>query len=203
MIHHLASGTEPGISETLSEFGALMQRVREGSEEAARELAERYGPHILRVVRKKLASRLRSMFDSDDFTQAVWVSFFANLTKGTHFDRPQALATFLARLAENKVLQVLRRCFHSQKANINRECSLDNPESSRRADLPARQPTPSQVVAARDAWDRLLAAQPEHCRQILLLLAQGHTHREIALELRLNEKTVRRLIHRLLKGAVA
>jgi RNA polymerase sigma factor (sigma-70 family) len=188
------------MSQHFDEFGTLMQRVREGSQDAARELSERYGPHILRIVRKKLASRLRSMFDSDDFAQAVWVSFFADLTKGKHFDRPEALAAFLARLAQNKVLEVLRRCFYTQKHNVNRERSLDNSVSPQGTDLPARQPTPSQLAAAREQWDRLLATQPEHGQRILVLLAEGHTHQEIAQMLQLNEKTVRRLVSRLIKG---
>src|SRR5437870_4945509 len=48
------------MSVDRDEFKNLMQRVRDGSEDAARELLDRYGEHILRVVRRKLSRELRS-----------------------------------------------------------------------------------------------------------------------------------------------
>ena len=39
------------------EFRRLMARVRAGSEEAARELLDRYSGHISRVVRRRLHRR--------------------------------------------------------------------------------------------------------------------------------------------------
>ena len=53
----------------------LMRSVREGSEDAARMLFDRYAPHIRRVVRRKLHQKLRPQFDSVDFVQDVWASF--------------------------------------------------------------------------------------------------------------------------------
>src|SRR5947209_4816813 len=54
------------MSVDRDEFKNLMRRVQEGSEDAARELLDRYGEHILRVVRRKLSRQLRSKFDSVD-----------------------------------------------------------------------------------------------------------------------------------------
>src|SRR5262249_36628315 len=85
------------------DFTALMQRVRSGSQDAAQQLVEQYGQHILRVIRRMLHKKLRSKFDSLDFQQDVWASFFADQPQKT-FDRPEALAAFLAKVARNKVL---------------------------------------------------------------------------------------------------
>ena len=68
------------------EFALLMQSVREGSQEAARTLFERYGPHIRRVVRRKLHQKLRPQFDSVDFVQDVWASFFAQQGRQASFE---------------------------------------------------------------------------------------------------------------------
>ena len=185
------------MSDSQHEFKLLMQRVREGSEEAARELLRRYGEHILRVVRRKLHKKLRPKFDSCDFVQAVWASFFANAPRKYTFDHPQALIAFLVTLAQNKVVEAVRQRFQRQKYNVNREHSLEGSVACEAAELAARQPTPSQVAVANEEWHRLLAELPAHYQRMLLLLREGHTQREIAQQLGVNERTIRRVIDKL------
>jgi RNA polymerase sigma-70 factor (ECF subfamily) len=185
------------MSADRDEFKNLMQRVRDGSEDAARELLDRYGEHILRVVRRKLSRELRSKFDSVDFVQAVWASFFVGAPKQRDFDRPQALIAFLVTLAQNKVIDAVRQRMQSQKYNINRERALDGSVSADAAGLAAREPTPSQVAVANDEWRRLLADLPARYQRMLELLRQGHTQKDIARELGVNEKTVRRVLDKL------
>jgi RNA polymerase sigma factor (sigma-70 family) len=185
------------MSDNPHEFTALMQRVREGSEEAAQELLQKYGDHIFRVVRRKLHRKLRSKFDSSDFVQAVWASFFARKPAADKFDRPEALIAFLATLAQNKVVEAVRQRFGTQKHDVAREQSLEGSTAAQAAGLAARQPTPSQVATANEAWGRLLTDLPDHYQRILVLLREGHTHKEIAEQVGVNEKTIRRLIAKL------
>jgi DNA-directed RNA polymerase specialized sigma24 family protein len=147
------------MSEDREEFAALMRRVRAGSPEAAELLVKRYGPHILRVVRRSLNSKLRSKFDSLDVQQDVWASFFAGQVKKP-FDRPEALAAFLAKLARNKMLMLIRRRCRTEKYNVNREQSLQGSGGRQMAHVAARQPTPSQLAIAGEKWDQLLKGQP-------------------------------------------
>ena len=182
------------MADSPHEFHALMQRVREGSPDAARDLLERYGAHILRVVRRRLHRKLRSKFDSADFVQAVWASFFTGAPRQHAFDRPEALVAFLATLAQNKVIEAVRQRLESQKYDVARERPLDEPTADRVA---ARQPTPSQVAVANEEWHRLLADLPAQYQRILGLLREGHTRREVADELGVNERTIRRVIDRL------
>src|SRR5260370_21457217 len=111
----------PPMSLPEDDFRQLMTRVRAGSEEAARELFDRYSGHISRVVRRRLHSRLRTQYDSLDFLQAVWASFFAVPLEEYTFDHPEDLVRFLARMAYNKVVDVTRRRFGTVKHNINSE----------------------------------------------------------------------------------
>jgi RNA polymerase sigma-70 factor (ECF subfamily) len=185
------------MSVDRDEFKNLMQRVRDGSEDAARELLDRYGEHILRVVRRKLSRELRSKFDSVDFVQAVWASFFADVPRRRGFDHPQALIAFLVTLAQNKVIDAVRQRMQTQKYNINRERALDGSVSAEAAAVAARGPTPSQVAVANDEWRRLVAALPDRYRRMLELLREGHTQKDIAHELGVSEKTVRRVLDKL------
>jgi RNA polymerase sigma-70 factor (ECF subfamily) len=185
------------MPDSQHEFNALMERVRAGSEDAARELLRLYGEHILRVVRRRLHRKLRSKFDSSDFVQAVWASFFAQAPHRYTFDKPQALIAFLATLAQNKVVEAVRQRFQRQKYDVNREHSLEGSTAGEAAALAARQPTPSQVAVANEEWSRLLGDLPAHYQRMLELLRAGHTQREVAQQLGFNEKTIRRVIDKL------
>jgi RNA polymerase sigma-70 factor (ECF subfamily) len=183
------------MAQDLVDFPVLMQRVRAGSEEAARFLVARYGNHILRVVRRTLHKQLRSKFDSVDFQQDVWASFFAEQPQKS-FDRPEALAAFLAKLAKNKVLMTVRQRCRLQKYNVLREQSLEGSAAWQARDAAARQPTPSQLAVAQERWDQLLKGRPPRHQRILILLRQGYTHQQIAHDLGLDERTVRRVVRK-------
>jgi RNA polymerase sigma-70 factor (ECF subfamily) len=175
-----------------------MDRVREGSPEASRELYDRYGHHILRVVRRKLHSKLRPKFDSLDFVQDVWASFFAaEPHEQKRFETPSALCAYLAQVASNKVADAFRMRLQRQKYNVNRENSLDGSAAFHAQTLIGPDPTGSQLAVANETYDRLTQGQPAHHGRILELLHQGHSHLEIATALGVNEKTIRRLIRKL------
>ncbi len=178
------------------EFEQLLAAIREGSEDAVRRLLDRYGRHILTVIRQKLDVHLRSVFDSTDFLQDVWASFFAGDTK-LSFRDPKALIKFLVNMARNKVTDMVRLRVAADKHNLMREQSLDGSARVEAAGLAAEVPAPSDLAMAREEWERLLEGRPLYQRQILELLRLGYTHGEIAAEMKLNEKTVRRLIHKI------
>lgn len=182
------------MADKQQDFDSLMRRVRQGSQGAAREVLEYYGPYIIQVIRHRLTRDLRSKYDSGDFLQAVWASFFAAVPQKLMFGRPEALAAYLAAMARNKVVEALRQRRGTQKYDVARELSLYGPSGSRWAEPAARQPTPSQLAVAREEWDRLQEGLPERYRRILELLRDGYTHEEIARALSLNEKTIRRVI---------
>jgi RNA polymerase sigma factor (sigma-70 family) len=178
------------------ELHRLMEEIRAGSQEAVRELLEEYGDTLLFVIRRRLAPRLRRQFDSADFLQAVWASFFTVRQQQRHFDTPEALMSFLVRIATNKVSDAARQVLHAQKRGADRTCSLDDPTAEYSQRLIGPQPTPSQIVLAEEQWDRLLDEQPLPYRRVLELLREGHTQGEVAEQLRLSVKTVRRVVAR-------
>src|SRR4051794_1085352 len=102
----------------------LLARIREGDEEAARELLARYESKVRLVVRRQLPRLLRSRFDSLDFLQSVWGSFFHRVRTGaTDLDEERNLIAFLAWAARNKVIDEYRRA-SSQRQDIRRESPL-------------------------------------------------------------------------------
>jgi RNA polymerase sigma-70 factor (ECF subfamily) len=180
------------------EFRSLLERVRQGSEEAAWDLIEVYGPHILRVVRRKLNARMRPKFDSTDFVQAVWASFFTSRSQILRFNQPEELIAFLAAMARNKVITEVRRRLIHEKYNIINEEPLHDSTLPAPTNPHGHQPTPSQVAVARERWQRMVAGQSPQHRKILYMRYMGETYEEIAEKLGMHERTVRKIVEQAL-----
>lgn len=178
-------------------FQDLMRRVGEGSDEAAWELVELYGERVRRAVRRALNQRLRSKFDSLDFVQLVWSSFFRDRFHFPQFDRPEELTAFLVAMARNKVGMETRRRLLTDKYNLNRENRLDSEQADAWEGISGHQPGPIDVAIARERWCRMMKDQPDHYRRIIQLRLQGHTYQDIATSLQIAESTVRRFLKRL------
>lgn len=181
------------MSSTENEFELLMERVRLGDPEAGREIFERYGKAIQMVVRYRMDHRLRSQFDSIDFAQDVWASFFRIPAGDYAFQTPEELMAFLTRVVQFKMIDAYRqRCQYSKKDGRKFRRSQSNVEEQ-----PARQPTPSHVVSIEEEWLRLLKNKPPKIQRALEMLRDGYSRREIAEHLGLHPKKIQRLIKRL------
>lgn len=174
-----------------------MLRLENGSSDAAWELIDRYSSHVLRFVRRNMHYRLRSKYDSQDFVQMVWASFFRDPRQLKGLTNPGQLIGLLGSMARNKVISEVRRRLQSQHRSVMRETNLDSPDGSNA--LFAKDPTPSSVAIARERWCRLLESQPPHVQTIIERRLAGTTFQEIAIELGLHERTVRKTIEKLLK----
>jgi RNA polymerase sigma-70 factor (ECF subfamily) len=181
---------EPGHEG--SELRVFLARIRAGDEAAARELLSRYEPQVRLVVRRQLPRILRAQFDSLDFVQSVWGSFFRRMrTPSPELEDPRNLMVFLARAARNKLIDEYRRAL-TKKKDVRTEESLW--EGDRPRELVAEEEGPTEIAEAREALQRLRELIPEGRRAILELKAEGFSHQEIGAQLGLSERTVRRVI---------
>jgi RNA polymerase sigma factor (sigma-70 family) len=184
-------------SET--EFSLLMARVRGGCPDAAREVVRRYGGPLRRVLRRRLHHRLRPLYDSLDFSQDVWGSFF-RVSRACTFQGPDELIAYLSDMAYKKVADAYRHRLCTEKRNGCREEPLPLPTEDGRGDEPAvSQPTPSQVAVANERWEDMLRGLPPEYQRMLELLREGYTHEEIAQNLGTYTKVIQRLLQKLEK----
>lgn len=182
------------------DVGDFLRRIQAGDEDAARELLARYEAEVRLVVRRQLPRLLRSRFDSLDFLQSVWGSFFHRIrTVPTEFDDGRHLVAFLARAAKNKVIDEYRRA-GSQKGDMRREEPLWV-DGDRPKDVAAQIETASQVAEANEAFDRLSELLPEDRRAVIELKAGGLSSKEIGDRLGISERTVQRVIEDLRRRA--
>lgn len=175
------------------EFANLLAACRRRDPVATAELVRRYLPHVRAAVRRRLAENLRTRFDTHDFAQDVWLSFFRAAIDRLEVQDEAALVAFLSQMARIKVAEEYRHQT-TQKVGLNRDTPLEN-----RPQEPAgREPTPSAAAIAGDEWERLTAGLPDRERQMLRMLRDGHTHADTAAAFGLSEKTIQRLVRRLL-----
>lgn len=179
------------------EFQALLQRLRDGSPEAAADFHERYGELLLRVIRRRLESRLRSRFDSIDFRQDVYASFFRELPRPETFENSKAFITYLARMARNKILNAIRQRSGPKRDAEDR--SLDGSARIEALEKIGPEPSASKLFIAEENVSRLTRGKPAKYRQIVELARLGFTHLEIAEQLKLHVKVVRRALSTLNK----
>jgi len=183
---------------TDSSFEAAFARACQGSDADLQHLLDEYGAYIQRVVRSRLDTRLRPKFDSLDFVQMVWASFFAQPGALMRFNNnPRQLLKYLATMARNKVVdEERRRLSDNNRYRATGEQFLgehDSEVAERRSD------TPSQCAIARERLQLLESTDSEQEREIMKLRMRGLSYIEIAARLGINERTVRKIVDRLLE----
>jgi RNA polymerase sigma factor (sigma-70 family) len=179
------------------DFDLLMRRVAEGSEEAAREVVDRYGGLLRRAIRRAMDSRLRCIYDSLDFVQDVWGSVFREPNRLERFKDPEDLVNFLVTLGHNKVLNEARRRLGTEKSNLDKEIPTAPDRLDQCVDTPGRFPSAVETAAAEDEFEWLLRDLSPEERVMVQLRSQGVTYAEIGAAVQKPETTVRDFFARL------
>jgi RNA polymerase sigma factor (sigma-70 family) len=187
----------PERHDELREFCDLLDRAFDGSEEAAAELVARYGDALRRAIRRALGRRLRPMFDSIDFAQDVWLSFFRRKAEMPRFERPEELIAFVIGMGRRKVAAVARDRLVRQRHNINRVLSSEESMAKAR-EIPDGRPAPMEVAIRKECLERFISRHPERDRRIIELRLQGLNDEQVAHWLGIAINTVRRFWAKLL-----
>lgn len=163
--------------------------VRDGDEDAATLLYQRYARRVLGLVEAKLGARLRTATEPEDIVQSVFKSMFRGVQSG-NYDAPpgETLWNLLAVIAVNKLR---RKAAHqsAQRRDIDRLVSLESVSNGDAIDESA---VAFFEICVRETIEHLR----DFDREIVSLRIQGNTVDEIA------EKTkrARRTIERCLKN---
>src|SRR5687767_6464975 len=104
-----------------ADFRQLLSQAETGDADAARRLLKEYGPHVMRAIRRHLPPEMRNEFDSLDFAQAVWGSFFAHPDRLVKLGDADQFVGFLAQMARHKVLMEHRKRYATAKRDKVRE----------------------------------------------------------------------------------
>jgi DNA-directed RNA polymerase specialized sigma24 family protein len=144
---------------------------------------------------------MRVRFDSQDFVQQVWKSFFVGDNRLPDFQSPDDLIAYLQAMARQKINLETRRQ-HARKNDIAREQEIDPLASTIERHPAASDPTPSTIAVFNEQYNRLVEQQEPEVREVAVLRAQGATFPEIAESLQMHEATARRLMRRVRRRAM-
>src|SRR5262249_29614926 len=151
-----------------SEIEALLQRARNGCQEAARQILELCSNHVRSAVRRYLDTRLRSLIDLDDLTQDVWTNFFEHILPARSFNSVPHLRCFLQGMARITVARAHRKHLPRATHTVFSEQSLE--------ETPIRdgaQGDPAPVTLVEDEWRERVRREPAVIRSILEMLGAG------------------------------
>lgn len=174
-------------------FRTLLRQAQAGSQDAARELYDTYVHYIRKCVRHRLWRKLRPKFDSQDFVQQVWLSFFRDPENLPDFQSPAELLAYFKSMAEHKVTFEARNRQMKRRA-VNLEERVAEEESHVGAHPATRIPTPSAIAIVRERYDELVGQRPREMQDVADLRLAGATFRQIAEELQIDEATARRVM---------
>jgi len=173
----------------------IFDRVRNGDEEAARQVFERYLARLVALARSRLSEKLARKVDADDVVQSAFRSFFVRARDGQFaIERAGDLWSLLATITRHKLLKKAEH-FRQQKRDLGRDQPLARHDDDSGAEVPfAVEPTDEEAVALSDEIEFLMRDLDPLQRQMLELRLQGQPIPEIAETVERSERTVRRFL---------
>ena len=170
----------------------LLERLGSGDAAAAERLFVEFEPYLRKAARRHIPPPFRARFDSGDIIQSVWVDVLRGFRDGGYrFTDADHLRGFLFVATRNRVIDRVRQ--HRNAVGLQEPLG----EGDRRHGLASPQPRPSEVAAAGDLWERILARCPAEHRPVLDLRRQGHSLAEIAARTGLHADSIRRILRTL------
>ena len=173
---------------------ALVELWRQGSQEAARAIVDRYVDRLVTLARRRLSQRLASRVDPEDIVQSAFRSFFARAKEGRFvFAEQDDLCKLLVRITLHKTLRQV--AFHkAAKRDPSAETEQGEHHQERLLALLDGDPTPETEVAFLDQLEHFFSQLRPQERQILEMRLQGHSNDDIAQKLGIYDRKIRRVI---------
>lgn len=185
----------------------LVTLAKSGDNLAIEKLYEIYSERILRVVRLRMGSELRSKMQSMDLVQDALLCSFRDLGDFTYRNEGDFLR-WLSRIAENKIRDNIDK-LHAQKRDIKKEVQLnDSSQSTNGTFVPGIEPadttTPSRIISRKEEQEKLEKAMqrlnPEYREVILLAKIEGLSYKQIGEKIGKSPDAVRMLLGRALNA---
>lgn len=174
-----------------SDDRSLLERVRAGDEDAARQLYEQYVNRLLHLARNRISQRLAHRFDPEDVVQSVFRSFFYRVQHGDVTVSEDDVGKFLVGVTVRKTLRKI--AFHrAAKRNPALEAGRTESLELGLTEHLDSDPSPETAIAFLDELEHFLKRLDPQDRQILELRLHGYTNEEIAQRLGTYDRRVRR-----------
>lgn len=172
----------------------LLERWREGDEEAADEIHRRYSQRLCALAEHRIGTRLARRLDADDIVQSVFATFFQRARDGQFsIDHSASLWHLLVRITLNKIHRETARVVAARR-DVLRE---DYPRDLLEPEAVAHEPDPTEAAILSDEVEAILARLGEHEVEIMRHCLEGYSTSETASLVGCSRWTVRRVLDRI------
>ncbi len=176
--------------------------LKNGDQDAARRLWERYFEELVRLARQKLALEKRQVADEED----VALSVFDSLCKGAAAGRFTELAGredlwyLLLSITKQKSIDHIRFYDRQKRGGSHHAADADGEKPIGRnikridiEDIVSKVPTPDDLAAIDEDYQRLLGLlRDDTLRRIAVWKMEGSTNQEIAHKLGISIRSIER-----------
>lgn len=178
-----------------------LARLREGDQEAAREIWQRYFRRLVRLARSKLPRARRRAVDGEDLALSAIASFCHGVKEGRFrgLDDRDDLWPFLVTITARKALRHLDREFRQKRGGgrVLGESGFGPPRSGSGAgglgEVPGQEPPPDVAAMAAEQCDWLLGKlDDEVLKSMAIAKLEGCSNLEVAERLGLSLRSVER-----------
>ena len=164
---------------------SLVQRIREGDDDAATLLYERYAGRVMGFVQTQASEHLKQQVEPEDLVQSIFKSVFRGM-ESRGYDAPEGgtLWQLIAVVAIHKVRKNATRR-KAAKRDVRRTQPLDSIDDVADNETEATQ---DMEFAIREA----IASLSDQEQAVVNLRLQGYSIEEIAEKLERSQRTVER-----------
>lgn len=173
-------------------FDRLVQGLRSADPLVLAEFMQEYGPALERVAARRIAPGLQRRVGPETIAQSACRTFLRR-AEGGEFEMADGdgLWGLLCAIALTKVREKIR--FHRrEKRSVDRERSRGEGDADDDAIAPGS--PPDEISAFADQFAHVVASLTEEERTIIDLRLRGWRQADVAAELGVTERTVRRLM---------
>ena len=195
--------SEIGVSNGMASEGSvtrLVQILGNGEESIAEsKLFERYFSKLIALARQRLHNSPGCAEDEEDVALSAMDSFFQRARSGAFPDlrNRSELWGLLVTITSRKAINQFKRQT-AAKRNVLTELDKKNLGPAGLDGLASADPTPEAVMQLAEECNlRIRALDNEVLRRVALMRLEGYSNREVAEELNVAERTVRRKLHRI------
>jgi DNA-directed RNA polymerase specialized sigma24 family protein len=178
----------------------LLARWRNGDQQAATELYQRYAERLIALTQRRVPARLAVRVDAEDVVQSVYRSFFVAARNGRYvLQRSGDLWRLLLAITLHKV-QYQFKWHTAGKRSIDQEEASDGQSlHGIPAHVLAKEPSPDEAVALADLLEQAMQRCDAMDRRMIELRLQGYLLDEIAADAGCCKNTVLRVMERFKK----
>ena len=173
-----------------------LEEVKQGDDEAARQLWDRFFPDLVQLARRKLSGVPRRMEDEEDVALSVFSSFCAAAGDGRfpHLNDRHDLWRLLAHITNNKAVDLIRRANRKFGDAHVRPLESSRSDAAGGANLVEQDELSAEAaVMVTEELRRLIDILPDdQLQQIAVLKMEGYTNKDMAQKLDCALRTIER-----------